>query len=489
MDLSLVILLLAIVLPATVYFFLSIPYKKPLQRAVDKEIDNIVNENSILRNQATLLERKVQIIHKINRLISEVAPIFYLENVLNNISKIDLSEFGITHIGLILIEDGKAIASSFSGNITEDRLKGIIDILLDEFILSRLGKNSPVTSDILYIQNRDLLEKIKKVSQIEDFFVISPLRFENRNIGLLLLGTNTINPGSPELFSEVAGILAMHLAYIISNTRLYEKNRSYQQELEHTVQLRTQELQDAIEKISQHSKAKTEFVSTVAHELRTSLTAIKGFASLIYEGKLGEIDEKARDRVYRIIIQVNRLVEMVNTLLDINKIESGSIEMQPIEINARNLINSVIDSFLAQITEKEIKVEVHCREETRLYADYLYIERALYNLLSNAIKFTPQGGEIFIRAMETPQSTIIEVEDTGVGIPDSDIDNIFHEFYHLDHPETTNIRGIGLGLALVKRVVLAHKGKISVKSYLGKGTTFIVEIPKTGGIDAQGTGL
>ncbi len=477
MDLSLLILVLAIILPAGVYIMLSIPYKKNSKKE-DHEITSIINENSILRNQVNLLERKAQIIHRINKLISEIAPIFHLENVLNNMAKIDLEEFGITHIGLILLEERHPIASSFSGNFPKDQKVKIIDILLDEFIVSRLEKNSTVTSDALYIQRKDLLEKIRKTAQIEDFFIISPLSFENKNIGLLLLGTNIINPGSPELFSEIASILSMHLAYIITNTRLYEKNRAYQRELEHTVQLRTQELQDAVEKISQHSNAKTEFVSTVAHELRTSLTAIKGFASLIYEGKLGQIDEKARDRVHRIIVQVNRLVEMVNTLLDINKIESGSIEMQPIEINARNLLNSIIDSFLAHITEKELKVEVHCPDGTRLYADHLYIERAIYNLLSNAIKFTPREGEIFIRASETPHSTIVEIEDTGVGIPETDIDNIFHEFYHLDHPETTSIRGIGLGLALVKRVVLAHKGKIRVKSSLGKGTTFTIEIPK-----------
>ncbi len=440
---------------------------------------DLISENMLLRHKITTYERKLQVFQKIYQIFSRHLPnIFQTEELIQQLNNYNLTDIGISEIHIFLLKE--KIFSTITE--TDSQKQALAKLLYQSPIIDSLLKGEMCTKDQIMIKNLNMLSEIQQfLPEGTTYFTIHPIRTGEQLIGAILITTALLPSGGPDLFVELSSILAFHLGYLIYNSYTYKTLLIEQQELKQAIFNRTKELEQAVEQISEISKSKSEIISTVAHEMRTALTSIKGFASLIHSGKLGEISPEAKKRLERIVSQVDRLTNMVNTLLDINKIDAGKIEMKPVPINLRQIANQVIDSFLSQIDAKKIITSVSIPENITVIADPVYIERLLSNLISNAIKFTPQNGEIHISAipLKEKEYILLTVKDTGVGIPENEIEHIFKEFYHIDHPNITDIKGVGLGLPLVKRIVEAHKGKIWVKSQLNKGTTFYIELPGT----------
>ncbi len=471
------LVILGILISVGLWIFYPESNSKKTEQFFSGVDQKLIIENISLRNNIQNLKKKLDALIFIKNAIQQIAPIFNQEILFQRLSQMDFQQIGINNLLIFLLNstNRQLIPISYPNYFNEYQIQELSSLLNNNILPDLKQQKKTITKDSLYIKDPELIKNIE--SLIPEFFIITPIIFEQNLIGCCILSTESLSLGESSLFIEVAELFTTHLAYIIKNAELYRENQIKQRELEQAVSLRTQQLKDALEEVSQISKAKSEFVSTVAHELRTSLTAIKGFASLIYQGKLGTIPIAVQERIGKILNQVNRLVEMVNTMLDINKIESGKIEMNPTIVNVHQLFNNVADTFLSQIQEKQLTVTIKCPHNLFIIADPIYIERVIYNLLSNAIKFTPPKGEIYISAiLKEDNKILMTVKDTGVGIAPKDIDSIFKEFYHIDHPELTTIRGIGLGLPLVKKVIDAHKGKIWVESELGKGTAFHILI-------------
>ncbi|MBI4355660.1 MAG: HAMP domain-containing histidine kinase [Candidatus Omnitrophica bacterium] len=296
---------------------------------------------------------------------------------------------------------------------------------------------------------------------------------------VLILGNETVFRTATTGDVELVAILVNQLRVAIENTTLNEELWDARRALELKVQERTRELAQANEALQRLSKAKSDFVSSVAHELRTPLTSIKGYASILMSGQLGKISADQAERLTKIDKHSNTLTQLINDLLDLSRLEAGKVTMtrQPIEV--KTLFRNLLDVVKPQLEDKRLSLATDADDVTTLHADPAQLERVFINLLSNAIRYTPAGGRIALALRREGDHIVARVSDTGIGIGAQDLPRIFDEFYRANTAMNAEIRGTGLGLSLVMRIVDAHGGRIWVESTVGKGATFFLTLPLT----------
>jgi len=219
-------------------------------------------------------------------------------------------------------------------------------------------------------------------------------------------------------------------------------------------------------------KMKRDFVVNVSHELRTPLTAIKGYVETLEE----EVDKKGRRYVEVIKRNTERLIAIVQDLLLLSELEEKeSLEIE--KVNIKEIVENVIRISEHKLKEKKLDFRVNIENDIPpLRADFFKLEQMFVNLIDNAIKYTEKG-EISVSAKHDQEKIIIEIKDTGIGIPKEHLNRIFERFYVVDKSRSRKLGGTGLGLSIVKHIVILHKGKIDVESIPGAGTKFIVTLP------------
>ncbi len=231
------------------------------------------------------------------------------------------------------------------------------------------------------------------------------------------------------------------------------------------------------EEIIELSKLKSRFLANMSHELRTPLNSIIGFSELLLDGLAGELTEKQKHFLEIIYNSGNHLLRLINDILDLSKFEAGMVELEAEPVEVRSILSEVIELYRKKAENKGIDFKVEIDEEIPLViTDRKKFIQIVDNLLSNAVKFTEKG-EVRFSVEEENGKIKIEVADTGIGIPEKDIPEIFREFHQLDSSSTRKYEGTGLGLALVKRIVDFLGGDIEVESKEGKGTKFTVRLP------------
>ncbi len=223
---------------------------------------------------------------------------------------------------------------------------------------------------------------------------------------------------------------------------------------------------------------KTEFISIVSHELRTPLTPIKGYIDLILEGDAGEITKEQANYLNIVQSNTDRLVALVNDLLDISRIEAGKIDVEIKPVDTDEVIHEVVSFHRKQIESQGLQVFVNLPAKLPLVkADRGRLTQVLSNLITNAYKYTPAGGTINVSAFPDGEFLEVIVSDTGLGVSKEDQKKLFTKFFRVDSPATREASGTGLGLAIVKSIVEKHEGEIWVKSALGKGSAFHFTLP------------
>ncbi len=227
----------------------------------------------------------------------------------------------------------------------------------------------------------------------------------------------------------------------------------------------------------QLDQMKTDFVNMVAHELRSPLSAIKQQNHVLLEGLCGPLGEKQHEFVSRGSNRIDSLLELINDLLDVAKIEAGKYVQRRVPTDIGQVIEETIALMDSKAKEKGIVLSFSLKDLKPVQADPKNIEEIFNNLISNAINYSPEGGKVTITAKGQGEYMEIRVEDTGVGISPEELPKIFDKFYRVKHPKTRQVIGTGLGLAIVKGIVDAHHGTIDVESVVDKGTTFRILFP------------
>jgi signal transduction histidine kinase len=222
---------------------------------------------------------------------------------------------------------------------------------------------------------------------------------------------------------------------------------------------------------------KSEFVATVSHDLRSPLTYMRGYTSML--PMVGELSPKQIDYVEKIQAGIEQMGELIDDLLDLGRIEAG-VGLQRAECVLADVVSDVYEEARsrAMVFNLDLKTEINTQQA--IQADPALIKRAISNLLDNAMKYTPAGGSIVVGVDERADSVIVRVTDTGLGIAPADQGRLFEKFYRVKRRDTLDIKGSGLGLAIVKSIVERHGGRVGVESRLGRGSTFYMELPLGG---------
>ena len=227
----------------------------------------------------------------------------------------------------------------------------------------------------------------------------------------------------------------------------------------------------------QLDEMKSDFVNMVAHELRSPLTAIRQQNSVVLEGLAGPLQKKQEEFLSRGIKKIDTLLELINDLLDIAKIEAGQHVQHQMPTDVAKIIKDTVALMEPKAKEQNISLNYHCHDLIPIQADPKGIEEIFNNLITNAINYSPESGEVTITARTLGETMEIKVADRGVGIPPEELPKIFDKFYRVKHPKTRKVMGTGLGLSIVKGIVEAHHGTIDVDSLPDKGTTFRILLP------------
>lgn len=293
-----------------------------------------------------------------------------------------------------------------------------------------------------------------------------PLQIREKVIGVLQVvdaDVDRFKPADLELLEPLAATAAIS----IENARLYAEE-----------QQRATILSRALEQQQELDRLKDEFLQNISHELRTPLALILGYAELMNSGELGELPANQKKPMSIIARRARMLSEMVGNLIAILTVESQQLSDEAVDL--ADLVRSMLIDFrvLAEKAELSLTEEIEPGRPL-VYGDPDQLQRVLDNLLSNALKFTPAGGRLTVRLWSDTDDNVVvlDVSDTGIGIPQDQLDRVFDRFYQVDGSTKRRYGGVGLGLALVKEIVEAHGGQISVWSAVDKGSTFRVTLP------------
>ncbi len=271
-------------------------------------------------------------------------------------------------------------------------------------------------------------------------------------------------------------------------TRVSERTINLKAEIEERKKIETQlkasqteltivnlSLKEAIDEVKKVNQTKSLFLASMSHEIRTPMNSILGFTELMLTA---ETDESKKEKLEIIHYSGNHLLGLINDILDLSKIEAGKVEMHPIPLNIHKLLNNIYNIMKVKADEKQIEFEVNCTKLKNIIVltDEQKLSQILINLISNAIKFTDTG-RVKISTLYENEILHIDIEDTGIGIPEDKLDSIFEAFEQVYDPAKVEKEGTGLGLAITRKLVQLMEGTITVCSSLGKGTTFVVHLP------------
>lgn len=308
--------------------------------------------------------------------------------------------------------------------------------------------------------------KVSQISQIKDNYICENLFFKKAQFGQIVI--------TGEKFTDIDKKIFKTCSIIISNIiRDFEVSKVIKIQLK-ALQDGYLEIQQKNKKIKASEQIKTKFISHISHEFRTPINSILGYSELLGEEFAGSLTPKQKEFVNDIKISSLHLLGMVNEILDISKIDSGTIKLNLSEFSIKNGIQEVLNIVKPLLIQKqqELKTEI---PDLIIKADYQKFQQILFNLLSNAIKYTQENGTIKIHCLKENNSIKISVTDNGIGIAKKDLKKIFRRFEQIGE---TKQNSTGLGLSITKELVNMHNGNINVTSTPQKGTIFTVEFPQ-----------
>jgi signal transduction histidine kinase len=234
-----------------------------------------------------------------------------------------------------------------------------------------------------------------------------------------------------------------------------------------------------VSQLREIDRTKSDFLSTISHELRTPLTSIAGYVEMMRDGEAGEVAPMQHQMLDVVARNTRRLRDLIEDVLILSRVESGTLRTEKLPVALRGVIDHAVTALRPQALQADVRLDViPASSPGMVLGDAAQLEQVLLNLIGNAIKFTPGGGRVTVSLETTGDDLVLRVEDTGIGIPSAEVDDLFQRFFRASNAKAQQITGTGLGLAIVARIVGAHDGRVEVDSHERRGTSFTVVLPR-----------
>jgi signal transduction histidine kinase len=287
-----------------------------------------------------------------------------------------------------------------------------------------------------------------------------------RRVGQILIAMGVLKP--EELDRAIAAmVVQLQTALQTSNRRLEDRVRE-----------RTVELSHALERLSELNQLKADFVANISHELRTPMTHIVGYIDLLADDTFGPVSPQQREALETLHRAAERLNGLIDDLIQFSDTSRGGITLNVQSVSLRDMIQEMLSRMMSKAQRGNVRIEIQLPSDLPpVHADGRKITWVISQLVDNGIKFTPSGGKVTLRAGGASDRVWVTVEDTGVGIPASRMNELFEPFHQLDGSITRRQGGTGMGLYLCKQIVEAHGSKITLQSKEGSGSVFLFDLP------------
>jgi signal transduction histidine kinase len=347
-------------------------------------------------------------------------------------------------------------------------------------------ENPKITADDMVHLLRDgtcVYDELEETSHYKSLLrkyeaaVSIPLKTEKETVGVLLVGEKS----SGDMFSQqdlnILEILAPEISVAIENAKSFEEISRFNVTLRQEVRRATHRLKEKNQQLRELDKAKDEFISMASHQLRTPLTAIKGYLSMLLDGDAGEVKVGQYDFIQEAYSGANRMVSLINDLLNISRMETGRFFIEPVEIDVESIVKEEVQQLINQAREKDIYLKIEKKGKIpHIWADETKIRQVIMNFIDNAIHYT-QKGRVTVKLGREKGCFVFAVSDTGIGVPESQQPKLFEKFFRAENALHARPDGTGLGIYLAKKVIEDHNGKVFFESVEGKGSTFGFRLP------------
>lgn len=322
--------------------------------------------------------------------------------------------------------------------------------------------NQPEIYDILRAQNVAVVAKLAPVIEVD-----------SSGYGLLLLGAKKSGNQFTRQDVSIIRIIAGELSIAVQNGLRYEEIEKFNTTLQEKVDDATKRLKKTNDKLRSMDETKDEFISMASHQLRTPLTSVKGYVSMVLEGDAGDLNPMQRKLLEQAFTSSQRMVFLIADLLNLSRLRTGKFIVDSVPTNLAEVIQGEVEQLKETAAGRSLTLEYTKPESfPTLMLDETKIRQVIMNFVDNAIYYTQAGGSIEIKLIETPKSVEFKVADNGIGVPKAEQHHLFNKFYRARNAQKARPDGTGLGLFMAKKVIVAQGGAILFNSKEGKGSTF-----------------
>jgi signal transduction histidine kinase len=331
--------------------------------------------------------------------------------------------------------------------------------------------------EMLIAERNDSNPELTRLLERLEIAVIAKLatnsRYSSGNVGYLILGPKKSGNLYSKQDANIVKIIANELVIAIENALRFEEIEQFNVTLQGRVNEATRKLRSTNEKLEAMDQTKDEFISMASHQLRTPLTSVKGYVSMVLEGDAGEINDMQRKLLEQAFASSQRMVYLIADLLNLSRLRTGKFIIEAVPTNLSDVIESEVEQLKETARSRSLKLAyTKPKSFPTLMLDETKVRQVIMNFVDNAIYYTPAGGKIEIKLTETKETVEFTVHDNGIGVPKSEQHHLFNKFYRARNAQKARPDGTGLGLFMAKKVIVAQGGAIIFRSTEGKGSAF-----------------
>jgi signal transduction histidine kinase len=448
------LILLALLIVMTAIF-------QPLQRFLARITDNLFYKNS----------------YDVDRLSQELIVVMFsnvtVGDLLGSSARVIGSTLKASSVSFILPTEDNSTIDCYGAKkrLTSDELN-----VLDDFLAS-------VDDDVAIMDEINSTNPIRRIGHDRQIDIVVRLRARSNSskptaIGYVLVGEKAKSAGYNSRDIMALNIAANLISLAMENTRYYERVQSFNEQLEQEIDRATAELRQSNRKLQKLDIAKDDFISMASHQLRTPLTLIRGYLSMLLDNDIGKLTDEQRRVLGEAYIGSERMAYLISDFLDISRLQTGKFELQKTATQLAEVLDTEIDQFRVTATARDIKLDYSADPKLPVInCDKNKLRQVMINMIDNAIYYSHAGGTIEIKLTFIDGQIVFEVRDYGIGVPIAERDKIFTRFFRASNARRVRPDGTGIGLYLAHKIVTAHHGTVIFECHEKHGSTFGFKLP------------